>query len=105
MGIPIPSDYQLVEKEDNKGFNRLQLFISSRIGNIDEATVLRKFMVFLKHAEASPESWSQSGTAMWKQSGMVQVKREFPIPTASGKIVPFYLSRAQKTEAQNLSVK
>jgi hypothetical protein len=98
------TDYQLVEKEDAKGFTQLQLLVSPRVGEVDEAAVLSKFMVLLKHAEASPESWSQSGTEMWKQSGMVQVKRDFPIPTASGKILPFYLSRFPKPEAQSVSV-
>jgi hypothetical protein len=30
---------------------------------------------------------------MWKQSNMVQIVREFPIATASGKILPFFVSK------------
>jgi hypothetical protein len=87
------TDYQLVEKEDARGLTHLQLLVSPRIGDIQESEVLEKFLNLLKRAEDSPESWSQSGTEMWKQSNMVQIVREFPIPTASGKILPFFIAK------------
>ena len=90
------TDYQLVEEEDAKGLPHLRLLVSPRVGNVDESEVLSTFMVLLKRAEDSPESWAQSGTEMWNQSGMVRIKRDFPIPTASGKILPFYLSKSAK---------
>jgi len=87
------TDYQLVEKEDSRGLTHLQLLVSPRVGEIQETKVLDMFLNLLKRAEDSPESWSQSGTEMWKQSNMVQIVREFPIPTASGKTLPFFVSR------------
>lgn len=87
------TDYQLVEKEDERGLTHLQLLVSPRVGAIQETDVLEKFLNLLKRAEDSPESWSQSGTEMWKQSKMVQIVREFPIATASGKILPFFISK------------
>jgi hypothetical protein len=89
------TDYQLVEKEDSRGLTHLQLLVSPRIGEIQETKVLDTFLNLLKRAEDSPESWSQSGTEMWKQSNMVQISREFPIATASGKILPFFVSKSK----------
>ena len=87
------TDYQLIEEEDAKGFTRLHLLVSPRVGEVNEAEVLEKFMTLLKRGEASPESWAQSGTEMWRQSGMVRIRRDFPVCTSSGKILPFQLRR------------
>jgi hypothetical protein len=89
------TDYQLVEKEDGRGLTYLQLLVSPRVGPIQESGVLDRFLNLLKRAEDSPESWSQSGTEMWKQSNMVQIVRAYPIATASGKILPFFVSKAK----------
>jgi len=87
------TDYQLIEEEDSKGFTHLHLLVSPRVGEVNEGKVLEKFMTLLKRGEASPESWAQSGTEMWRQSGMVRVRRDFPICTSSGKILPFQLEK------------
>jgi hypothetical protein len=89
------TDYQLVEQEDSRGLTQLQLMVSPRIGPVNESEMLARFMVLLKKAEDSPESWAQSGTEMWKQSKMVGIRRDFPIPTASGKSFPFYLLKTK----------
>jgi len=87
------TDYQLIEEEDAKGFTHLHLLVSPRVGEVNEAEVLEKFMTLLKRGEASPESWAQSGTEMWRQSGMVRIRRDFPVSTSSGKILPFQLRK------------
>jgi hypothetical protein len=89
------TDYQLVEDEDSRGLTELQLLVHPRIGPINESEVLNRFMVLLRNAKDSPESWAQSGTEMWKQSGIVRIKRDPPISTASGKIFPFHLMKPQ----------
>jgi hypothetical protein len=93
------TDYQLVEEEDDRGLTQLQLLVSPRVGDIDEQAVVDRFMAFLKQAEASPESWAQAGTEMWKQSRMLHVRRDFPISTVSGKILPFHLLKARASTA------
>lgn len=90
------TDYQLLEEEDSKGFTHLDLLVSPRIGKLNEDQVLDKFMTLLRRGEASPESWAQSGVEMWRQSHMVRIKREQPVSTASGKILPFQLGRPKK---------
>lgn len=90
------TDYQLVEEEGVRGFTQLQLLVSPRVGSVNESEVLGAFMGLLKTAEDSPESWAQSGTEMWKQSKIVKIKRGFPVPTASGKILPFCLLKPKQ---------
>jgi hypothetical protein len=87
------TDYQLVEKEDERGLTHLQLLVSPRVGTVEDGEVREKFLNLLRKAEDSPESWSQSGTEMWKQSNMVQIVREYPMATASGKILPFFIAK------------
>jgi hypothetical protein len=87
------TDYQLVEEEDEKGLNRLRLIINPDLGVIDENLISSTFISLLRNSENSPESWAQSGSVMWDQARMVRVKRDYPIPTRSGKILPFHLVR------------
>ena len=86
-------DYQLVESENGEGFTRLHLRVSPRLGALNENEILKRFLGLLKNAEDSPESWAQAGSEMWRQSGILQIRRDDPIPTASGKVLPFHLSR------------
>ena len=65
--------------------------MSPRLGNIDEERVVGLFIDLLKKSEDSPESWAQSGTVMWNQARMVRVRRDYPVPTRSGKVLPFHL--------------
>ena len=85
------TDYQLVEQEDDHGLNRLRLLVSPRLGDLDDKGIVREFIDLLRHSEASPESWAQAGSVMWSQAGTVYVERKDPIPTVSGKILPFHM--------------
>jgi hypothetical protein len=98
------TDYQLVEKEDARGFTHLQLFVSPRIGEIKDIEIRDRFLNLLGRAEDSPDSWSQSGTEMWKQANMVQIVRDFPIATVSGKILPFFVSKPRNATSEAPSV-
>jgi len=95
------TDYQLVEDENERGLTQLRLLVSGRIGEIREHEVLNKFLELMRGAE--DRGWAQAGTEMWKQSGIVRVERSSPIPTASGKILPFYLHKKHKPNAEELS--
>ncbi len=85
------TDYQLIEEEDSKGLSHLILLISPRIFNPNNKEVVDTFIKLLKFSEDSPDSWAQSGSEMWSQARTVRVKCEFPIPTSSGKILPFHI--------------
>jgi len=94
------TDYQLIEEEDSTGFTRLQLLVSPRVGEVNEGEILARFMMLLKDGEASPESWAQSGIEMWQQSRMVRIRRDFPVCTAGGKILPFQLGKRSNQTAE-----
>jgi hypothetical protein len=85
------TDYQLLEEEDARGLTRLRLLISPRIGAVDEQALAETFIQLLRVGECSPESWAQSGSEMWAQARTLRVKREYPVPTRSGKILPFHI--------------
>lgn len=89
------TDYQLVEEEDARGLTRLRLLISPRVGQVDEQALAETFIQLLKKGENSPESWSQSGSEIWAQARTLRVRREFPIPTRSGKILPFHIVKPE----------
>ncbi len=88
------SDYQLMEAEDDRGMTRLELLVSPRVGPLNENEVIDKFMDLLRTSRASRNSWSQTGVHMWRQAGMLHIRRADPIPTVSGKILPFYMHNA-----------
>ncbi len=83
------TDYQVLEQENHNGLPQLQLVVSPRVGEINESEVVNTFLRQLKKAE--DRGWGQAGTAMWEQCRMVQIIRDYPVPTASGKILPFHL--------------
>ncbi len=87
------TDYQLLEEEDARGLTRLKLLVSPRVGEVDEEEIAKSFIRFLKTATVSPESWTQSGPEMWGQARTLRIKRDYPIPTRSGKILPFHITR------------
>jgi hypothetical protein len=87
----LSTDYQLIEDEEHNGVGRLLLLVSPRLGIMNEDRIVREFIDLLRGAEDSPESWAEAGSVMWNQAGTVRIQREFPIPTASGKILPFHL--------------
>ena len=88
------TDYQLVESEDERGLTELRLMVSPRVGEVCERDVSKKFLELMGGAE--DKGWAQSGTEMWKQSGIVKIERSPPITTAAGKILPFYLLKNNK---------
>jgi hypothetical protein len=88
------TDYQLIETENANGLPHLELLISPSVGSVDEDQVVNTFMSLLKRAE--DRGWAQSGTEMWRQSQMLKTVRAFPMPTASGKILPFHLVKPQR---------
>lgn len=89
------TDYQLIEEEDGNGITRLNLLVSPSVGHVDEDAVRRTFVACLRNAEASPESWAQSGAQMWSQAGTLKIKRQYPIPTKRAKILPFHIMKVK----------
>lgn len=83
------TDYQIVEEADESGLSRLFIFISPDIGEIDHKKIRERVFEVLSSGEYS-HTYSRS---FWTQADTVRIKRENPIPTARGKIVPLYIRK------------
>ncbi len=84
-----PGDYQLLEEESEAGVVRLSLLISPSIGLVAEEEVKEAFL----RAVAPDGGYPRLGAAVWRRAGALEVKREPPIATGAGKILPFHLVR------------
>jgi hypothetical protein len=83
-----PLDYQLLEEEDNKGLTRLSLLVSPRIEITDENEVIEVVLEALGRGSVAADL----ARAHWSQAGTFQVKRENPIWTSRGKLMPLHLA-------------
>lgn len=83
------ADYQLVEQEGARGLAELILIVSPGVGPVNEAAVRRVFLDGLR-ATGSPEHLMAQ---TWERAGSVSVRRQSPIATRAGKILPFHLVR------------
>ena len=86
-----PFDYQLLEEEDEKGFTKVSLLVSPRVGIIDEKKVIETVL------EALGKNTLSVGTrAIWSQARTLQIKRMAPVWTSRGKLMPLHLARLSK---------
>ncbi len=78
-----PTDYQLVEQEDQEGFTRLSLVVHPRLGPLDESALVACVETTLRglHAE---------NARVMQQAGTVQVCRRPPYVTGAGKFMPLH---------------
>jgi phenylacetate-coenzyme A ligase PaaK-like adenylate-forming protein len=84
------TDYQLVEQEDEKGILRLHLIVSPAAGAMDETAVRRVFLDEL----ARKGGYAPLGAGIWKRAETLQIKRQLPLATRAGKILPFHLGKS-----------
>lgn len=84
--------YQLVEAEDAKGFTRLFLLASPRLGTLDEealrATVLRE--IGGRHLKGA---YGRVVEQVWRSADTVQVLRREPVETSGGKVLHLHRDR------------
>jgi hypothetical protein len=74
-------DYQLVEEEDERGFTRLTLLVSPRLGPIDEQKLVEAVMGALRRTNVA----SDVARAFWETAGTFRVRREEPFVSRRGK--------------------
>jgi hypothetical protein len=77
-----PTDFQLVEHEDDLGRARLRLLVHPRLGELDEDHVRE---VFLRALEARDAATGVMGM-LWRDAGLLSVVRAAPRATGAGKI-------------------
>jgi hypothetical protein len=82
-------DYQLVEMEDERSLPRVVLRAHPRLGPIDEAVVRRALLDELDHGNLI----DQNMALVWRRAGTIEIRREPPLATRAGKVLPFHLQR------------
>jgi hypothetical protein len=83
-----PTDYQLVEREQN-GLPRVGLVVSTAVGALDQEQLVASVLGFLRdrgHAEKMMAD-------VWAQGGTLEVMRRDPHVTSGGKILPLQTLR------------
>ncbi len=88
-----PLDYQMMEREDEKGFTRLVLLIHPRVVIQDENAVIPFVLNALR--ESSPGA--DAARAVWQRTNTLQLERREPIITSRGKLLPLHIQRSQKS--------
>jgi len=83
------SDYQLLEWEGENGILRLFLIVSPRVGPLNEQRVRDSFLEEMEGGD----TFKRLSAGVWRQAGTVEVKRQWPVATKAGKILPFHLIR------------
>lgn len=102
-----PTDYQLLEEEDQDGFTRLTVLVHPRVGAIDEAEVL----TCVEEMLAPAAGWDS--VEMYRNLATLRLRRLAPMMTRAGKLMPLHrpgygpaaedLERQRSTEASGLS--
>jgi len=87
-----PTDYQLVEAEDESGRSRLLLAASPRLGPLDEAEVAAAALDFLG-SEGPAERMMAD---IWSGGGTLEVVRREPEVSRVGKVLPLHVDRGRE---------
>lgn len=82
-------DYQLVEEEGEHGILRTVLIVSPRVAALDDGRAREVFLEALGEAGGG-----RIGADFWRRAGTVQVRRQRPLATGAGKVLPFHVARA-----------
>ncbi|HEX6701483.1 MAG TPA: hypothetical protein VF101_12210 [Gaiellaceae bacterium] len=84
-----PTDYQLVEAEDERGRSRILLAVAPRLGPIDEVAVAEAALGFLG-SEGPAERMMAD---IWGSGGTLTVVRREPEVSRVGKVLPLHVER------------
>jgi hypothetical protein len=84
------ADYQVLEQEGERGILRLLLVVSPAVGPLDADAVRRAFLAGL----GADGTFDRFSATVWDRAGTVEVRRQWPVATRAGKILPFHLVQA-----------
>jgi hypothetical protein len=79
------TDYQLVEEQDARGEPRYTLFVSPEVALRDEKELVEGFLEEL----GKLKNHYRYMVSLWAQADVLHVKRQRPLPTGRGKILPY----------------
>lgn len=92
-----PGDYQLLEEEDRDGRTRLTLLVDPQVGCIDEEAVLGCLEAELSGGQRKNRFTSR----LWSQAGTLRLRRQAPIASARGKVLPLRIGRPSETTGRS----
>jgi len=84
-----PSDYQLVEEEEDGGLTRVRLLISPKVPITDDREVIEFFLDKVKRTSTAADM----AQAIWREAKTLQIQRAEPLLTPRGKLMPLYVKR------------
>jgi hypothetical protein len=88
----LPTDYQLVEEEDDAGHSRVRLLVSPRVGpDVNTTAVADVFLSALGDGQVTNRLMER----MWRESKLFAVERQAPYITRAGKVLHFHLLRGR----------
>jgi phenylacetate-coenzyme A ligase PaaK-like adenylate-forming protein len=82
-------DYQVAEEEAPDGATRLILRVSPSVGALDEEAVRTALLDELGRANVV----NRYHAGIWRSAQTIQIRREAPLATRGGKVLPFHLLR------------
>lgn len=80
-----PTDYQILEREDESGKPVLALLIHPRLGPLDEKDAAEFFLERIGRGSGVERIMGLT----WNQSGLVRIERKAPLPGSTGKILHY----------------
>jgi len=92
-----PTDYQLVEEEDDKGQTCLSLIISPAVGAVNDSDAINTVLDELRRNAYG----GKLAAGFWSQVNTLQVKRIQPL-SSSGKITTMHLMKKKGVNVKNL---
>ena len=88
-----PTDYQLLEEEDQDGQPRLILLVHPDIGAIDTKAVVETLLTEVSAAERSTGITGR----LWRQTGLFRVERRVPLSTLAAKVQHIHIESKKRT--------
>jgi len=82
-----PTDYQMLETEDAAGRTRIDVLVSPDVGAVDEDEVSRLVLSELSRGGETNRMMAE----VWRQGGVLRVRRERPRITAGGKLLSLHI--------------
>lgn len=83
-------DYQFAEEEDSRGFTRIVLRVSPNVLMEDESAMIEYVLDSLKQLGGA----AAVAQTTWRDAGTLTIRREMPVMTARGKLLPLDMKRA-----------
>jgi hypothetical protein len=84
-----PTDYQMVEEEDEHSTTRLYIIVSPELGDIDEESLVQTALAEL----ATGTDGMKLGVKVWSEAKTLRVRRTRPITTVTGKLLPLHIQK------------